>query len=289
MNIWTQKSIELANQRNYLDLLYKIYPMSNNLRREMKEEDIQKLNEYYEMRDKYKLLNLLLKQEVFPIKDSYISYLKRDKSAINRNPATVDRIVGILYEMGINKIIDRTTAPKETNRQIGPLFKNQIDRGTIGCAVTKNENEFLEYDGNIIFNSSDRAMQTFAKNHLGYLREKGLDFIGKFNNTYVIGEAKFLTDFGGHQNAQYEDAMATLDTSLLKTDKKVLKIAILDGVLYISSQNKMHSSLFSKDGIIISAILLREFLYSIQIIKGGKYGINIQKQKKGKRDIRNNK
>ena len=201
MNIWTQKSIELANQRNYLDLLYKIYPMSNNLRREMKEEDIQKLNEYYEMRDKYKLLNLLLKQEVFPIKDSYISYLKRDKSAINRNPATVDRIVGILYEMGINKIIDRTTAPKETNRQIGPLFKNWIDRGTIGCAVTKNENEFLEYDGNIIFNSSDRAMQTFAKNHLGYLREKGLDFIGKFNNTYVIGEAKFLTDFGGHQNA----------------------------------------------------------------------------------------
>ena len=263
MNIWTQKSIELANQSNYLDLLYKIYPMSNNLRREMKKEDIQKLNEYYEMRDKNKLLNLLLRQEVFPIKDSYISYLKRDKSAINRNPATVDRIVGILYEMGINKIIDRTTAPKETNRQIGPLFKNWIDRGAIGCAVTKNENEFLEYDGNIIFNSSDRAMQTFAKNHLGYLREKGLDFIGKFNNTYVIGEAKFLTDFGGHQNAQYEDAMATLDTSLLKTDKKVLKIAILDGVLYISSQNKMHSSLFSKDGIIISAILLREFLYSI--------------------------
>lgn len=106
-------------------------------------------------------------------------------------------------------------------------------------------------------------MQTFAKNHLGYLREKGLDFIGKFNNTYVIGEAKFLTDFGGHQNAQYEDAMAILDTSLLKTDKKVLKIAILDGVLYISSQNKMHSNLFSKDGIIISAVLLREFLYSI--------------------------
>ena len=34
MNIWTQKSIELANQRNYLDLLYKIYPMSNNLRNE---------------------------------------------------------------------------------------------------------------------------------------------------------------------------------------------------------------------------------------------------------------
>ena len=95
----------------------------------MKEEDIQKLNEYYEMRDKYKLLNLLLKQEVFPIKDSYISYLKRDKSAINRNPATVDRIVGILYEMGINKIIDRTTAPKETNDTGTRVSSSEIPSG----------------------------------------------------------------------------------------------------------------------------------------------------------------
>lgn len=35
MNIWTKKSIELANQKNYLDLLFKIYPMSINLRREL--------------------------------------------------------------------------------------------------------------------------------------------------------------------------------------------------------------------------------------------------------------
>ena len=30
MNIWTKKSIDLANQKNYLDLLFKIYPMSVN-------------------------------------------------------------------------------------------------------------------------------------------------------------------------------------------------------------------------------------------------------------------
>ncbi|MBR0518372.1 hypothetical protein IJJ97_01120 [bacterium] len=38
MNYWTKQSIELANQRNYLDLLYKIYPMSHNLRREITSE-----------------------------------------------------------------------------------------------------------------------------------------------------------------------------------------------------------------------------------------------------------
>lgn len=35
MNIWTRKSIELANQKNYLDLLYRVYPISENVRREI--------------------------------------------------------------------------------------------------------------------------------------------------------------------------------------------------------------------------------------------------------------
>ncbi|MBR0518373.1 hypothetical protein IJJ97_01125 [bacterium] len=42
---------------------------------------------------------MLLDQEVFPIKDSYIAYLKRDRTAIERNPKTVNRITSILYEM----------------------------------------------------------------------------------------------------------------------------------------------------------------------------------------------
>ena len=99
MNYWTKQSIELANQRNYLDLLYKIYPMSHNLRREITSEVEEKLFKYHSERKKKKLLNLLLDQEVFPIKDSYIAYLKRDRTAIERNPKTVNRITSILYEM----------------------------------------------------------------------------------------------------------------------------------------------------------------------------------------------
>lgn len=30
------------------------------------------------------------------------------------------------------------------------------------------------------------------------------------NGKYVIGEAKFLTDFGGHQNAQFNDAISMI-------------------------------------------------------------------------------
>lgn len=263
MNIWTEKSIELANQRNYLDLLYKIYPMSVNLRRELSDDIVNQIENSFNRRDDKELLNILLKQEIFPIKDSYVSYLKRDNTAIDRNPKTVNRITSMLYEMGVEMIIDKTTIPKETNRQIGPLFKKWIDLELLGCKVTRNFEEFLSYSGDIILNVDDNQMKKFASDYLGYKREKGLDFIAKFNDTYIIGEAKFLTDFGGHQNAQYEDAISTLNTELEPTNKKVIKIAILDGVLYIKSNNKMYRNLINNNEIIVSAVLLRDFLYSL--------------------------
>lgn len=265
MNIWTEKSIELANQRNYLDLLYKIYPMSINLRREINKNIVKKIENFYKNKDNKKIMEILLEQDIFPIKDSYVAYLKRDKTAIERNPNTVNRISSMLYEMELNEILDKLTVPKETNRQIGPLFKRWIDLQQLGVSITKDVNVFLDATENIIFNGSDAEMKEFANRYLCYTRDKGLDFIAKFNKKFIIGEAKFLTDFGGHQNAQYEDAISTLKSSLNKTDYEVIKIAILDGVLYIKSNNKMYKNLFNflDDDIIISAVLLRDYLYSI--------------------------
>lgn len=68
MNYWTEKSIELANQRNYLDLLYKVYPMSVNLRRELSSKTIENLEKAFNSRNDKELLKILLNQEVFPIK-----------------------------------------------------------------------------------------------------------------------------------------------------------------------------------------------------------------------------
>lgn len=103
-------------------------------------------------------------------------------------------------------------------------------------------------------------MMNFAKEHLGYNHNKGLDLVARFNGKYVIGEAKFLTDFGGHQNAQFNDAITTATT---KVD--AITIAILDGVLYIPGNNKMYQSITEtyKEQNIMSALVLREFLYQI--------------------------
>lgn len=266
INVWTQKSIELASQRNYLDLLYKVYPMSVNLRRELSLDVQNDIKNAFESRQDERLLKLLLKQEIFPIKDSYVAYLKRDMSAIERNPNTVERLTGILQEMGYDEIIDKVTVPKETNRQIGPLFKRWIRSGSLGVKVTDNPSEFLSYAGNIVLDASDAAMESFARTNLGYRHPKGLDFIAKFNDKYILAEAKFLTDFGGHQNAQFNDAITTMQSELASTNKEVIKIAILDGVLYIRGNNKMFKTItnnFKDEEVIISAVLLRDYLFTL--------------------------
>lgn len=171
----------------------------------------------------------------------------------------------MLVDMGFDEIIEKTTVPKETNRQIGPLFKRWVSSGALSTPVTNDFKVFLTCKENIIFNAGDQTMSDFAKEHLGYDHDKGLDFIAKFNNKYILAETKFLTDFGGHQNSQFKDAISTMKSNLSETTRDVKIISILDGVLYIKGNNKMMKSLlsFDNDDVVISAVLLRDYLYSI--------------------------
>lgn len=260
MNHWTKLSIDYASQRSYLDDLFQVYPTIPEGIRDLNKELWVKIETAFEKRDNVALLENLLKLELFPIKDSYVAYLKRDKTALSRNPATAARLSGRLYEMGLDTLFERASEPKETNRQIGPLFKRWLKKKSLGIEPVKIE-EFLKNNDNAVLEASDAEMMSFAHKHLNYNHDKGLDFVGRFNGKYVIGEAKFLSDFGGHQNAQFNDAIATLKAK----NVKAVTIAILDGVLYISGKNKMYKAVTEtfKDDNIMSALVLREFLYQL--------------------------
>ncbi len=260
MNKWTKLSIEYANQRSYLDDLFQVYPTIPEGIREIDDTIWNNVEKEFNKRNNIQLIKELLRLDLFPIKDSYIAYLKRDKASIERNPKTINRISGRLYEMGLNKIFERCSEPKETNRQIGPMFKDWLNNKALGIQPVSIK-EFTSNNQDAILDASDKAMMDFAREHLNYHHNKGLDFVARFNEKYVIGEAKFLTDFGGHQNAQFNDAISTIKTK----NVKAIKIAILDGVLYIKGQNKMHKSIIElyKNYNIISALVLREFLYQL--------------------------
>ena len=260
MNYWTTLSIDYANQRSYLDDLFQVYPTIPEGIREMEQGNWEKIEKAFQKQDNLLLIKELLKLDLFPIKDSYVAFLKRDKSAIERNPRTVNRICGRLYEMGLDKIYERCTEPKETNRQMGGMLRKWLNKNSLGFAPVSIE-EFANTKKDAVLDGSDQELATFAREELNYQRDKGLDLVARFNGKYVIGEAKFLTDFGGHQNAQFNDAIATLETP----NVNAIKIAILDGVLYIKGKNKMYKDVTTKyaEMNILSALVLREFLYQL--------------------------
>ena len=260
MNYWTQLSIEYANQRSYLDDLFQVYPTIPDGIREIDNILWERIGRSFEKRENNALIENLLKLDLFPIKDSYVAYLKRDKGALKRNPATVTRLCGRLYEMGLDEIYERSLEPKETNRQMGPLFRRWLNKKSLGIEPVKSK-IFLATQENAVLDASDAEKMRFAQEHLNYTNNKGLDLVCRFNGKYVIGEAKFLTDFGGHQNAQFNDAITTLTTK----NVNAIIVAILDGILYIKGENKMYKAITGKlkNKNILSALILRDFLYQI--------------------------
>ncbi len=258
MNYWTQLSIDYANQRSYLDDLFRVYPTIPEGIRDIDSEVWGRVEESFHERNNIALIENLLKLALFPIKDSYVAYLRRDPTAIRRNPATVARLCGRLYEMGLDQIFARASEPKETNRQIGPLFRRWINQGSLGIPAFTT-GDFLSSDDDAILDGSDAELKAFANEHLGYDGNKGLDLLVRLRGRYIIGEAKFLTDFGGHQNAQFNDAVSIFDQPGLSA----VPIAILDGVLYIKSRGKMYNDITSREDDIMSSLVLREFLYQV--------------------------
>lgn len=259
-NPWTQKSIDYAANRPYLDDLYSVYPVVHENVREIDESVMLRVEHYFSERDNYNLIRSLLELDLFPVKDSYIPYLRKSKDAIRRNPNIVRRICDDLYDMGYQELYKKCTEPKEANRQMGPMFKKWLKSGALGVRPV-DEYKFDRTVYNAILDGSDSSMMDYACRKFGYGRNKGLDFIARFNGKYVIGEAKFISDFGGHQNDQFVDAIATIEAPLTRPD--VVKIGIIDGVPYIRNTGKLFKALLSTEYNIMSALVLREFLESL--------------------------
>lgn len=261
MHQYLKYSIEFANQRNYLDELSRVYTMTPNGLRDIPQAEWSRIEAAFLCQDNKQLIASLLELPLFPIKDSYVAYLRRDPEAIGRNPRTINRLAGRLYELGINKLWEQCSLPKESNQQIGPMFRNWVNSGSMGLRPVGVQT-FLQSEEDSILDASDRRMQEVASDLWGYTRDKGIDFIARFRGRYIVGEAKFLTDFGGHQNAQLHDALSIFSLS----HPDVIPIAILDGVLYISrGRSKMYRIITEDyaDFPIMSTLVLRDYLYSL--------------------------
>lgn len=161
MNIFTKYSIELAKQKDYLDQLFSVYPLSPDSIREINKDIWHDIEEYYKSYNNVELFKSLLNLKLFPIKDSYVSFFKHEKSAVEMNPLTINRICGRIRELGLDKLYERCTQPKETNRQIGPLFRNWLNSGTLGCLPIEKD-AFLNAKDFAILKGTGQSLKEFA-------------------------------------------------------------------------------------------------------------------------------
>ena len=89
--------------------------------------------------------------------------------------------------------------------------------------------------------------------------KKGIDVVFKARGKYYFGEAKFLTDYGGAQNNQFDVAY-----NVAKIKKRnVVGIAVLDGIVWFDCKQKMHKKVKSLKGVALSALLLDDFIKSL--------------------------
>ena len=260
MNYWTELSIEYANQRSYLDDLFQIYPTIPNGIREVDENVWNMIEKSFNERDNASLVKHLLRLEKFPIKDSYISFLRMDNESIDRNPQTINRITGYFYEMGLSKLFEKCTEPKESNTQIGPMFSKWINKHSLGIEPV-DVDIFSNTTENAILKGGDKVLVDFAKENFGYSKNKGLDFVARFNGKYVLGETKFITAIGGNQNNSFRDVITTLTADF----NGATSIGIIDGIPWIKNKSRYYEQITNEyeDLNIMSALVLREFLYQL--------------------------
>jgi len=254
MNTWTRRSIVLARSAGYLDALSKIYVMNINPRRPLTDDVERKLRDAFHNKKTKELMHLLIQNEVFPVKDSYVGFFRLAPHAIDKNPKTIERIAERLYALGISGLIREATRPKETNRQLGNSFRKWLPR--LGYPVV-NSADFDRTSGIAILRGGDSYLAQYARKKLGCRLSKGIDILLKSGNRYLIGEAKFLTTPGGEQDRGFDDASNFIKG---KSGPNVKRIAILDGYIWLERETGLHRKIVRNNLDIFSALLLREYI-----------------------------
>lgn len=263
MNNWIQNSLKLASSRGYLDKLLNVYPVDTTIKRQISPKVKKTIINALKSNDKKELISTLLRLDRFPIDDPYIGFIRKDKNALDYNPKTLERINKRLHMLGIHDILDGISRPESSSRKMGQMFKKWLY--DLGYPVL-NADQILKTKATVaILAGGDKSLKAFAKKELGYKGDKGLDLVIKVGEKFIIGEAKFISTTGGTQDKSFREGI----NFIKHKSGKALRIAVLDGVIWIRSKQKkktINLNLYesadklNSNQIVLSALLLKDFI-----------------------------
>jgi len=277
-NKWVEKSLKLAWERDYLDQLMNIYPAIPSFREPLPNDLRKKIKESFKHKKDKDLVEVILsarKQNYpFPIEHPYAALLgglpqKTKKVLLDKNPKVINIIAKILFLMGISDVIKGIERPPDINRQMGPFFKQWLKKNF----SNKNEYSFApdllkSTKGKItFFDGADIAIDSYVRQvlkidlpQLSFRR----DLLVKVNGIIIVGEARFLSTYGGSQTRDIENTLGFVRTVNTSDIKNFRAIAIIDGIVWFNTSYKKLIGGVPDSVPVMSALLIEDYLKELK-------------------------
>lgn len=208
------------------------------------------------------LIKILQGEIKFPYDEPLAYLIKEVQNCLEFNPKQIGRIANTLYAMTADELVVRLESAPKLNTQMGPMFTNWL----------RNKFRLLNIDdfqksteGVFILSSSEEEGKIFVNNILNQNLRKRPDLVAKVNETYIIGEAKWIGRSGGNQNNQVRDVL----DFCREQRGEVIRVGIIDGFPWATRKinntiinDKVNVIVQEFEYDMVSALLLEEYLKS---------------------------
>ncbi|PCJ22791.1 MAG: hypothetical protein COA97_12930 [Flavobacteriales bacterium] len=262
LNEWVLRSIELFESTPYLDNILNVYPLQSASPERLDDRLKRRIISAHQSRRTDELISILQNEVKFPYDEPLWFLMKNIQGCLENNPLQVQRIADSLYSMTADETVFRLESAPKLNTQMGPMFTNWLRENFNLLNIDDFTNST---EGIHILNSSEQDGKTFVNEVLNQDLEKRPDLVAKVNNTYIIGEAKWVGSPGGNQNKQVVEVL-----NLCRDQRgEVIRIGIIDGFPWATKNNvdniindKTVVQVQESEYDIISALLLNNYLSS---------------------------
>jgi len=284
VNLWTMKTLKLAEEGDYLDKLLEIYPAGLPPERPLPEVIREEIKELYEAgRYEDLVIRLLDLRHPFPVEHPYAALLRhldrsQRMSVIKRNPQIIKVLANILASLGLNNIIRGVERPKDINRALGAAFRNWVGNkfARTPFRIVDESYQLLRCSRDkeiCIFIGSDVEIGSFVRERLR-LEEPRTRFFNRdilvyLRDTFILGEARFLSTPGGSQSRDLDnilsfvEAMEEISAHARNRGIKIKGIALLDGIVWFYGDYV--ETIIRRaigDVVVMSALFLEDYLLS---------------------------
>lgn len=260
LNEWVLKSIELFESTPYLDNLLEVYPLETAVPNHLEQRLKRRIISAHQGRRTQDLIEILQGEVKFPYDEPLSFLIKEVKDCKNLNPRQINRIANTLYAMTAEELVVRLESAPKINQQMGPMFTNWL----------RTKFELLNIEGFqrstagiFILSSSEEDGKNFVNDVLNQNLRKRPDLVAKVNETYIVGEAKWIGRSGGNQNNQVRDVL----DFCREQRGDVIRIGVIDGFPWATRKvndsiiyDKVNVSVQESPYDILSALLLEDYL-----------------------------